>query len=101
MSSDVLLRAGNSVEVIIMSNTESILSHYLTREELAIELGRNARTLDRWDVLGIGPPRTLVGRKILYRRMSVQRWLTAQENQGRSDKAAGEGSSNRALRGAL
>jgi hypothetical protein len=84
-----------------MSNTEPILAEFLTREELAAELGRNPRTLDRWDVLGIGPPRTLVGRKILYRRMSVQRWLAAQENQGRSDTAAAERSSAREFRGAL
>jgi hypothetical protein len=62
-----------------MSNTDPILSDFLTKEALAAELGRNPRTLDRWDVLGIGPPRTFVGRKILYRRVSVQRWLSAQE----------------------
>jgi hypothetical protein len=27
----------------------------------------------------MGPPRTPVGRKILYRRASVQKWLAAQE----------------------
>jgi hypothetical protein len=84
-----------------MSSSEPILSHFFTKEELAAELGRNMRTLDRWEALGIGPPRTLVGRKILYRRMSVQRWLAAQENQGRSDTAAAERSSARELRGAL
>jgi hypothetical protein len=83
MSSDVKPCAGNSAEVITMSNAEPILSQFLTKEELAAELGRNARTLDRWDVLGIGPPRTFVGRKILYRRMSVQEWLVAQENPNR------------------
>ena len=62
-----------------MSNFEPILSEFLTREELAAELGRNPRTLYRWDVLGIGPPRTLVGRKILYRRASVHAWLRGRE----------------------
>jgi hypothetical protein len=62
-----------------MSNAEPILAEFLTREELAAELRRNPRTLDRWDVLGMGPPRTFVGRKILYRRASVQKWLAAQE----------------------
>lgn len=61
-----------------MSN-EPILSEYLTKEELAAELQRNPRALDRWEVLGIGPPRTHVGRKVLYRRASVQKWLAAQE----------------------
>jgi hypothetical protein len=62
-----------------MSNAEPILSEFLSKEELATELGRNVRTLDRWDVLGIGPPRTRVGRTVLYRRASVQEWLAAQE----------------------
>jgi hypothetical protein len=61
-----------------MPNSE-ILSDFFTKEELAAELRRNPRTLDRWEVLGMGPPRTHVGRKVLYRRASVQKWLTAQE----------------------
>ncbi|MGO9683085.1 MAG: helix-turn-helix transcriptional regulator [Steroidobacteraceae bacterium] len=65
-----------------MSNSDPILSEFLTKEELAAELRRNPRTLDRWDLLGMGPPRTHVGRKVLYRRASVQKWLVAQEHQG-------------------
>jgi hypothetical protein len=61
-----------------MSNSE-ILSEFFTKEELAAELRRNPRTLDRWELLGMGPPRTHVGRKVLYRRASVQKWLAAQE----------------------
>ena len=67
-----------------MSKFEPILSEFLTKEELAAELRRNVRTLDRWNVLGMGPPRTQVGRKVLYRRASVQKWLCAQEHQGRA-----------------
>jgi hypothetical protein len=55
-----------------MSNPEPILAEFLTKDELAAELRRNPRTLDRWDVLGMGPPRTFVGRKILYRRASAK-----------------------------
>jgi hypothetical protein len=62
-----------------MSSSEPILSEFLTKEELAAELRRNPRTLDRWDVLGVGPPRTRVGRQVLYRRATVQKWLVAQE----------------------
>jgi phage terminase Nu1 subunit (DNA packaging protein) len=68
-----------------MSHSEAILSDFLTKRELAFELGRKMRTLDRWDTLGIGPPRTRVGRKVLYRRASVQRWLAAQERHRDSD----------------
>ena len=62
-----------------MSDCEPILSEFLTKEQLAAELRRNPRTLDRWAMLGIGPPLTRVGRHVLYRRASVQRWLLAQE----------------------
>jgi hypothetical protein len=62
-----------------MTSSEPILSEFLTKEELAVELRRNKRTLDRWEVLGMGPPRTLVGRQILYRRSSLLKWLAAQE----------------------
>ena len=62
-----------------MSSSEPILSEFLTKEELAVELRRNPRTLDRWNVLGMGPPRTLVGRQVLYRRSSLLKWLAAQE----------------------
>jgi hypothetical protein len=67
-----------------MSDFEPILAEFSTREELAAELRVNPRTLDRWRVLGIGPPQTHVGRKVLYRRTSVQKWLAAQEHQRRA-----------------
>jgi hypothetical protein len=101
MSSDVKPCAGTSAEVITMSNAEPILSQFFTKEELAAELGRNMRTLDRWEALGIGPPRTFVGRKILYRRTSVQNWLAAQENHGCGGGAAAVGTSNRELQSAV
>jgi hypothetical protein len=84
-----------------MSKAEPILAEFLTREQLASELRRNKRTLDRWEVLGMGPQRTLVGRQVLYRRSSVQRWLAAQENPDRSDIATTDKSSALKLRGAL
>jgi len=60
-----------------MSELVPVLAEFMTIEKLAAELGRNKRTLDRWDALGIGPPRTRMGRTVLYRRSSVQKWLSA------------------------
>jgi hypothetical protein len=61
---------------------QTALSDYAEKEELAEELKRNPRTLDRWAALGTGPPRTRVGRKVYYNRVSFQKWLAAQERQG-------------------
>jgi phage terminase Nu1 subunit (DNA packaging protein) len=62
-----------------MSHPEPLLSEFLTKEQLAAELRRNVRTLDRWETLGIGPPRTHIGRTVLYQRASVVKWLADQE----------------------
>jgi hypothetical protein len=78
-----------------MSLSQPILEEFLTKEELAAELRRNPRTLDRWEALGIGPPRTHVGRKILYRRASLQKWLVACEHHGHGDNEAEEKSKAR------
>jgi hypothetical protein len=43
-----------------MSNAEPNLSEFPTKKELAAELRLNPRTLDCWQVLGIGPRRTLI-----------------------------------------
>ena len=58
---------------------ESVLAEYMTRDELAEQLDRCARTLDRWSSLNLGPPRTILGRRVLYRRKAVAEWLLAQE----------------------
>jgi hypothetical protein len=52
---------------------------YLERTELARELRKSTRTLDRWHTLRIGPPRVVIGRMILYRRRSVLEWLASRE----------------------
>ena len=58
-----------------MSTIEKLLADFLSLKETAIELKVSKRTLDRWAVRGKGPPRTRIGRKILYRRESIQQWL--------------------------
>ena len=66
---------------MLTNDTTSIFSEYYTREDLARDLRRSTRTLDRWHVLRIGPTRTKIGKLILYRRRgpnSVAEWLEAQ-----------------------
>ena len=62
---------------------------FVTSEQLAKFLRKGKRTLDRWHALGIGPPRTRVGRMVLYKCESVIAWLSAnQETPPRSGLGA-------------
>lgn len=63
-------------------NTETqaeIIDLFLTKAEAARELRTSEATLDRWNRLRVGPPRTKLGRTVLYRRETLKAWLIAQE----------------------
>jgi Helix-turn-helix domain len=72
----------NNLCEALMSNSEPLLSDYFTQKEAAAELMVTERTIDRWRRLREGPPITRLGRRILYRRSSLQAWLRARERQG-------------------
>ena len=57
----------------------NLLADWISREQLAGELGIASDTLARWEARQLGPPCTRIGRKVLYRRTSVQVWINAQE----------------------
>ena len=57
----------------------NLLADWISREQLAGELGIACDTLARWEARQIGPPCTRIGRKVLYRRTSVAHWINAQE----------------------
>jgi hypothetical protein len=57
----------------------SIFSNYITRPELAKELGRTIRTLERWEAARTGPPITQLGMQPLYPRQADQDWFLQQE----------------------
>ena len=68
-----------------MATTE-IAANYISRKQLAIELGERLRgrpyseiTLITWEKDGRGPPATRVGRDVVYSIPSVEKWLRAQE----------------------
>ena len=56
----------------------NLLADWISREQLAGELGLTSDTLARWEARRFGPPCTRIGRKALYRRASVQDWIRAQ-----------------------
>jgi hypothetical protein len=64
-----------------------IAADYIPRKKLAIDLGERLRgrkysefTLMAWERDGKGPPVTRIGRDVLYRADSVEKWLKAQED---------------------
>jgi len=57
----------------------SLLSDYLSREDLARELEVTLRTVDEWRERKTGPAPTRVGRQIRYKRSTVVAWLESRE----------------------
>jgi Helix-turn-helix domain len=55
------------------------LDDLVDRNAAARLLGVAPRTLDRWHIQHIGPPRIQLGRKIRYRRRSLEQWVCSQE----------------------
>lgn len=57
-----------------------LLDGWLTRAEVATEIGVSIDTLARWETRRIGPPCVRIGRKVLYRSQAFREWLVAREN---------------------
>ena len=70
-----------------MSVTDSLLADFLE--------------FYRWRRLGEGSPITKVGRRVLYRRSSLQAWLHGREHHAHGDNCAAEQSSVRKRRSAV
>lgn len=63
----------------LRSTAPRLMCGWITRLDLALELGVTVETLHRWEKLRFGPPCVRAGRKIYYRREAVQDWLLQQE----------------------
>jgi len=55
---------------------------WISRTDLAQQLGVSESTLRRWEAERCGPPCIRAGRKIYYRRAAVLNWLEQLEDQG-------------------
>lgn len=60
----------------------ALLSGWISRSDLAQELGVCEETLRRWADARHGPALVRAGRKIYYRRSAVIEWLEDQEAAG-------------------
>ena len=52
-----------------------LLSDYLTIAQLAAQLGKSPRTLERYMVARRGPTKTRLGKTILFKISDVHAWL--------------------------
>jgi predicted DNA-binding transcriptional regulator AlpA len=67
-----------------------VLTGWISRLDLALELGLTVDTLRRWEARRTGPPCVRAGRKVYYRRTAVEEWLEEQElNAPRRRRAGG------------
>ena len=57
----------------------TLLVGWISRLDLALELGLSVDTLRRWEAMRTGPPCVRAGRKVYYRRAAVEEWLEDQE----------------------
>ncbi len=55
------------------------LNQYLSKVEVAADIRKDPRTLDRWFDLGIGPPVTLISGRRYYNKEKLSRWKRAQK----------------------
>ena len=70
-----------SPETTVRNQTKAVLAGWITRNELARELGITTDTLGRWAAQRKGPAYVKAGRKIFYRRDVVRAWLQSEEVQ--------------------
>lgn len=52
-----------------------LLDDYLTREQLAEEIDKSVRTIDRWYLERTGPAVTIIGNRRLYHIDDVKAWI--------------------------
>ena len=56
-----------------------LLEGWISRAELARELGVSVDTPARWETGRSGPPLARIGRYVFYRRTAVLEWLESRE----------------------
>jgi hypothetical protein len=69
-----------------------LLGGWLTRAQVATEIGVSVDTLQRWETRRIGPPCVRIGRKVLYRAEAFRDWLVSRERgplAGKAPRAGG------------
>jgi hypothetical protein len=66
----------------------SVLDGYISEADLARQLNRSVRTLQRLAARRLGPPRTKIGRLVFYNVAHIRDWLSQQEQPARKPVAS-------------
>ncbi|SLN77381.1 helix-turn-helix transcriptional regulator [Oceanibacterium hippocampi] len=69
------------------THKSDLLSDYLSREELAEELGVTVRTIANWQHFRVGPPFCRVGQRVLFLRADVADWIKSTKTEPLGYKA--------------
>jgi len=75
-----MTRLEQSLAALPSATSGGLLQGWISRTDLAQELGVCEETLRRWADARRGPVFVKAGRKILYRRSAVLEWLETQED---------------------
>lgn len=59
--------------------TANPFDEYISSEDFCSGLDITKRTEQRWQVLRIGPPQTVIGRKVFYHKKSLAEWMKQRE----------------------
>lgn len=61
-------------------NAAPVLEGWISRKEMAGEIGVSVDTLARWETQRRGPPCVRIGRGVYYRIEAFREWLRQQES---------------------
>ena len=67
----------------------TLLVGWISRLDLALQLGLSVDTLRRWEAQRTGPACVRAGRKVYYRRAAVEEWLEELEQAAPRRRRAG------------
>jgi len=71
--------ASSEAQAMAAEADMAVLDGWMTRPEMAEQIGISVDTLARWETRRIGPPCVRIGRKVYYRVEAFREWLRDQE----------------------
>ena len=63
------------------TSSANLLNEYFSLNQLAKELHRSVRTIQRWETMRMGPPRIKIGNLVLYPKSKLRVWLESQTDE--------------------